>query len=136
MTFTAHLGGSPFNVAIGLARLNRPSTLMARFSRDSFGRRLRAHAENNGVDVSHAAEAAENTTLAVVDLGPSGDATYLFYRTDTAGGCESMAHGDYIVVRSNGGQVCKGDIAETFDPIARVPTGSCSYGDFTPYRRP
>lgn len=58
------------------------------------------------------------------------------YRTDTAGGCESMAHGDYIVVRSNGGQVCKGDIAETFDPVARVPTGSCSYGDFTPYRRP
>jgi hypothetical protein len=58
------------------------------------------------------------------------------YRTDTAGGCESMAHGDYIVVRSNGGQVCKGDIGQTFDPVARVPTGSCALGEFTPYRRP
>jgi hypothetical protein len=58
------------------------------------------------------------------------------YRTDTAGGCESMAHGDIIVVRSNGGQVCRGDVAETIDPASRTPTGSCSLGEFTPYRRP
>ena len=58
------------------------------------------------------------------------------YRPDTAGGCESMATGDYIVVRSNSGEVCQGDIAQTFQPVSRIPTGSCALGSFTPYRRP
>ena len=29
-----------------------------------------------------------------------------------------------------------GDIARTFDQASRFPTGSCSFGDFVPYRKP
>lgn len=57
------------------------------------------------------------------------------YRTETGGGCEGMARGDILVTKSNFGQVCSGDIAQTFEPVSRVPTGSCSLGQFTPYRK-
>lgn len=59
----------------------------------------------------------------------------LIYRTDTNGGCEAIARGDILVTRSNGGQVCQGDIGETFQPTIHIPTGSCALGEFVPYRR-
>lgn len=59
----------------------------------------------------------------------------LIYRSDTAGGCERIARGDVLVTRQVGGQLCAGDIATTIDPVARVQTGSCSFGPFTAYRR-
>jgi fructokinase len=82
--YLAHPGGSPFNVAIGLARLGQPSQLLARLSGDAFGRQLRAHAEVNGVDLSLAVSATESSTLAVVSLDADRNATYDFYRTGTA----------------------------------------------------
>ncbi len=83
-TFRALPGGSPFNVAIGLARLGQPATLQARLGRDAFGRQLRAHAQANGVDLKAAITAAEPTTLAIVGLDESGNATYDFYINGTA----------------------------------------------------
>jgi fructokinase len=82
--YLAHPGGSPFNVAIGLARLGQHSQLLARLSGDAFGRQLRAHAERNGVDLSLAVAAPEPSTLAVVSLDADRNATYDFYRTGTA----------------------------------------------------
>ncbi|MFI7074806.1 carbohydrate kinase [Micromonospora sediminicola] len=75
----AHPGGSPLNVAVGLARLGRPTAMLARFSRTAFGRRLRAHAESNGVDVTSAAADDRPATLAVVSLNSAGSASYDFY---------------------------------------------------------
>jgi fructokinase len=83
-TYKAHPGGSPLNVAVGLARLGEPVALMARLAGDAFGRLLRGHAERNGVDLSAAAVAAEPTTLAVVSLDERGGATYDFYLDGTA----------------------------------------------------
>ncbi|SCG67795.1 carbohydrate kinase family protein [Micromonospora humi] len=80
----AHPGGSPLNVAVGLARLGRPTAMLARFSRTAFGRRLRAHADANGVDLSHAAADDRPATLAVVSLGADGAAGYDFYLDGTA----------------------------------------------------
>lgn len=82
--YLAHPGGSPFNVAVGLARLGQPTQLMGRLSGDAFGRQLRAHAEANGVDLGYAVDAAEPSTLAVVSLDADRNATYDFYRTGTA----------------------------------------------------
>jgi fructokinase len=82
--YLAHPGGSPYNVAIGLARLGRPSRLLARLSADAFGRQLRAHAEVNQVDLSLAVAATEPSTLAVVNLDAQRNATYDFYRNGTA----------------------------------------------------
>lgn len=82
--FVAHSGGSPFNVAVGLARLGQPTAFMARLSDDVFGRQLRAHVESNGVNTEASVRATEPTTLAVVSLDDQGRAEYEFYVQGTA----------------------------------------------------
>ncbi|WP_151953733.1 hypothetical protein [Sphingomonas sp. EC-HK361] len=59
----------------------------------------------------------------------------LIYVNETTGGCENVARGDTLITKSYGGGLCRGDIAQTVDLPARIPTGSCALGDFTPYRR-
>ena len=59
----------------------------------------------------------------------------LVYRTDTSGGCEGIARGDILVTREMQGRPCRGDIATTVQPVSRTFSGSCSFGDFTEYRR-
>lgn len=83
-TFTAHPGGSPLNVAVGVARLGHDASMMARLSTDTFGRVLRRHAERNRVDLTAAPVATEATTLAVVSLDEEGRASYDFYLDATA----------------------------------------------------
>lgn len=82
--FRALPGGSPFNVAVGLARLGRPTSLMARLADNAFGRLLRAQAEAEGIDLSHAPRAAEPTSLAIVSLDEHAQAHYDFYLDGTA----------------------------------------------------
>lgn len=82
--FEARPGGSPFNVAVGLARLEHRVTLMARLADNPFGRLLREHATAERIDLSHAPAASEPTTLAVVGLDREGRATYDFYLEGTA----------------------------------------------------
>jgi fructokinase len=50
--FVARAGGSPFNVAVTLARLGQPVALTARAGRDGFGDLLVDSAARDGVDVS------------------------------------------------------------------------------------
>ncbi|MER7578646.1 carbohydrate kinase [Kitasatospora sp. NPDC097691] len=71
-----HPGGSPANVAYGLARLGRPATLLTELGPDANGRLIRAHLESAGVRV-RAAEVAR-TPSAVVRLDGQGRARYTF----------------------------------------------------------
>jgi fructokinase len=83
-TFQAVPGGSPYNVAVGLARLGHHATLMARLADTAFGRILRDHALAEGIDLHAAPRAAEPSTLAVVSLDASARASYDFYLDGTA----------------------------------------------------
>jgi fructokinase len=83
--YTAHPGGSPYNVAITLARLGRPVSLIARTGRDGFGRMLEAKARDSGVAFDRWQVVDEPTSLAVASLDPGGGATYDFYLDSTAG---------------------------------------------------
>ena len=83
-TFQAVPGGSPCNVAVGLARLGHHATLMARLADTAFGRILRDHARAEGIDLHAAPRAAEQSTLAVVSLDASASASYDFYLDGTA----------------------------------------------------
>jgi fructokinase len=83
-TFQAVPGGSPYNVAVGLARLGYDTTLMARLADTAFGRILRDHARAEGIDLHAAPCAAEQSTLAVVSLDASARASYDFYLEGTA----------------------------------------------------
>jgi fructokinase len=83
-TFQARPGGSPYNVAIGLARLGQPTTLMARLADNAFGRILRTHAATEGLLLHAAPLATEPTSLAVVSLTADAQASYDFYLDGTA----------------------------------------------------
>lgn len=77
-------GGSPANVALGLARLGVPARLLARISDDLLGRRIREHLTHNGVQLDHAVEAKEQTSLAMVSLDADGSPAYDFRISGTA----------------------------------------------------
>lgn len=83
-TYVAHPGGSPANVAVGLARLGADASLLARVSNDAFGRMVRDHVVGNGVSARDLVGAAEPTTLAVATLDDGGSARYDFYVNGTA----------------------------------------------------
>ncbi len=82
--FEAAPGGSPANVAVGLARLGVPVYLGARIADDLLGRRVRAHLADNGVDLSFVAPAREPTSLAIVAVGGNGAPEYDFRVAGTA----------------------------------------------------
>jgi fructokinase len=82
--YRAHPGGSPANVAVGLARLGVPCSLLARVSTDALGGQLAAHLAANGVSLRDVVRAAEPTTLALASLDGAGQAAYSFYVQGTA----------------------------------------------------
>lgn len=82
--FVGHPGGSPLNVAVGLARLERPAAFVGRLGRDAFGRMLRAHGAANRVDLTGVVDASEPSTAAIVSLDADRKAIYDFYVHGTA----------------------------------------------------
>ena len=82
--FDARIGGSPFNVAVGLARLGCRTALFTGLSRDPLGRRLERTLEDEGVDTAWLVSKRNRTTLALVSLGPAGVPHYTFYGHDAA----------------------------------------------------
>jgi hypothetical protein len=53
-------------------------------------------------------------------------------------GCTGLPTGHYALVTHQFGSadLCRGDIAQVFDTVARIPVGSCVWGDFVPYVTP
>jgi fructokinase len=84
LAMTGRAGGSPANVAVGLARLGIRSRFAGRLSREGFGPFLRAHLERSGVDVGLCIDALEPATMAIVGLDDAGGPTYSFYVEGTA----------------------------------------------------
>ncbi len=76
-TFVAHPGGSPANVALGLARLGHPVTLVTQLGADPFGEMVSAHLRASGVRVDARYRPETRTSLAVATL-VAGSATYDF----------------------------------------------------------
>jgi fructokinase len=77
-------GGSPFNVAVGLARLGNRTALMARFADDRYGRLLRSTAAAEGIDLCAAPHAAERASVAVASIDEAAQVTYEFDMDGTA----------------------------------------------------
>lgn len=75
----AHPGGSPFNVAIGLARLGQSVAFLGGISPDLLGERLVAKLQAEGIDTASLQRPAAPTTLGLVGLGDDGVPAYAFY---------------------------------------------------------
>lgn len=83
--FLPVVGGSPLNVAIGIARLGRRVGFLSKLSTDFFGDRLDAVLGAGGVDRRYLRRAAGMpTTLAFVALGGDGQPVYAFYGAGAA----------------------------------------------------
>lgn len=72
-----HPGGSPANVAYGLARLGHRAVLLTQLGPDGNGRLIREHLASGGVDVRTDGSTAP-TPSAAVTLDGAGQASYTF----------------------------------------------------------
>lgn len=102
-----HVGGSPANVAIGLARLGHPTTLATRFGHDDRGERIRALIECEDVALVPGSDSAERTSTALARLDARKVATYEF---------DLDWQVDPTLLAPEGGHVHTGSIAATLAP--------------------
>ncbi len=73
-----HPGGSPANVALGLARLGRRANLLTRIGRDDRGESIRRHLEASGVILVEGSVTDDRTSTATARLDARGVAAYDF----------------------------------------------------------
>lgn len=71
-------GGSPANVALGLARLGHPVRLATRMGRDPFGQMLQTHLGRSGVVLTEGSVSDVPTSTATARLDANGAADYTF----------------------------------------------------------
>ena len=117
LPMTARAGGSPANVAVGLARLGVQSRFAGRLSRDTLGSFLREHLEAGGVDVALCVEAPQPSTVAIVGVDDAGSAAYSFYVQGTADWQWERAE---LPVNETGAAIHTGSLAIALEPGARV----------------
>jgi fructokinase len=77
------VGGSCFNVAVGLARLGAPTGFVGGLSTDLWGTMIAGHAAASDVDLRYATRSADQTTLAFVRI-VAGESHYAFYDAGSA----------------------------------------------------
>lgn len=73
-----HAGGSPFNVAVGLARLDVPTRLAAQLGPDAHGDLLREHLHYSDVVLEMLEPTPHHTSTARAIVGDDGSASYVF----------------------------------------------------------
>lgn len=82
--FTAVPGGANANVALALARREQPHRFLGRISGDLFGKQIKKHLSDNGVNLELSISAEEQSTLAFASIDDQGVADYSFYVNSTA----------------------------------------------------
>jgi len=73
-----HVGGSPTNVAIGLARLGHATQMVTHIGRDARGEMIAQLMSDNGVTLSPGSVGAERTSTGTAQIDADGVATYDF----------------------------------------------------------
>ena len=73
-----HVGGSPLNVAVGLARLGRGVDFLTHIGHDAPGRRIAEYVKHDGVQLVPGSTDAARTATARAVLDATGSAHYVF----------------------------------------------------------
>jgi fructokinase len=73
-----HVGGSPLNVAVGLARLGRDVDFLTHIGDDPYGRRITEYVDASGARLVAGSQSAERTTTARLTVDENGSANYEF----------------------------------------------------------
>lgn len=105
-----HPGGSPANVAMGLARLDHPVDFATRIGSDERGSRIASHLTRHGVNLVKSSMGPHSTSVAEAHLDASGAAEYTF-----------DLHWDLprLTVPARTGHVHTGSIAAILEPGAQ-----------------
>jgi len=123
-----HAGGSPMNVAYGLAQLGVEASLLTRIGRDDDGALIQTHLARAGVALLPASLRDEPTSTAVATIGADGSASYEFDVDWDLG--EVQATADWVHV---------GSIATFLEPGADAVErflASCGTVSYDPNIRP
>lgn len=85
-TFKRYLGGSPANIAVGLARLGKKVGFFARVSDDQLGTFVTDYFQNEGIDTSHIkrCENGEKIGLTFTEIKSETESSILMYRNEAA----------------------------------------------------
>jgi fructokinase len=75
---TEYVGGSPLNVAVGLARLGRGVDFLTHIAKDERGKRIIEYVERSGVQLVSGSTGARRTPTALATLDATGSASYQF----------------------------------------------------------
>jgi fructokinase len=73
-----HVGGSPLNVAVGLARLGRDVDFLTHIGDDAYGRRIAEYVNESGAQLVSGSQTADRTTTARLTVAQDGSASYQF----------------------------------------------------------
>jgi fructokinase len=79
LTLDANVGGSPFNVAVGLARMGQPAGFFSAVSTGFAGERLMRALISEGVVTASVVRLDAPTTLSLIGLDAQGVPSYAFY---------------------------------------------------------
>jgi len=79
LTLDAVVGGSPLNVAMGVARLGHPALFFGGLSRDFLGERIERTLRAEGISMDAVLHCDAPTTLSLVGLDAQGVPSYRFY---------------------------------------------------------
>jgi fructokinase len=112
----ARVGGSPFNVAVGLARLGQPVAFLAGIGRGVLGERLLQTLADEGVNLDCVQRVAAPTTLGLVALDAAGVPDYAFYGD---GAADRLLSVDALDALPGGTQAIHlGSFAAVVEPVA------------------
>jgi len=73
-----HVGGSPANVAVGLARLGHDITFATLVGDDERGDKITSHLADEGISLTEGSLGGQSTSVATSTLDATGAATYSF----------------------------------------------------------
>ncbi|MBQ6421283.1 MAG: 5-dehydro-2-deoxygluconokinase [Clostridia bacterium] len=85
-TFKRYLGGSPANIAVGLARLGKKCGFFARVSDDQFGTFVTDFFENEGIDTSRIVRCKDGSKIGLTftEIKSPTESSIVMYRNEAA----------------------------------------------------
>lgn len=85
-TFKKYVGGSPANIAVGMARLGKKIGFFAKVSDDQFGTFVEDYFKNEGIDTSHVTRCTngEKIGLTFTEILSETESSILMYRNEIA----------------------------------------------------
>jgi fructokinase len=116
LSLEANVGGSPFNLAMGLARLGQPVGFFGAISAGFAGDVLMRALQREGVQTAAVARKSAPTTLSLVGLDAHGVPSYSFY----GAGCADrlLEPADLRKLPATVAALCLGSYASVVEPCA------------------